>query len=298
MKNKTLLLFLLLFWVGGASAQNKSSKESFSFVFVSDMHIQPERNVPKSVTKALDLINKLSPDFVINGGDLIFDSNQANEQRTDSLYDLYKQTVSQLKMPLYNVIGNHDLFGYYLANGIKPEHPMFGKKKFEKTIGPRYQTRIINGWRFFMLDDIDDLAPKTIKGSMDLDQLAWIKAVLDSTDKQTPIAIALHIPLITTFTLMERGPTASTSEGMVYSNAKYLLDLFKGYNLKLVLQGHTHSYETIFVQNILFVTGGSLSGWKWNGPNRGTSPGFVLLKIKGGQITPEYIDYGWKPQAK
>ena len=60
-------IFLTCSLPGQAQKYNEST-ESFSFVFINDIHLQPERNTVKSFTKAIDLINDLNPDFVISGG--------------------------------------------------------------------------------------------------------------------------------------------------------------------------------------------------------------------------------------
>ena len=64
------------------------------------------------------------------------------------------------------------------------------------------------------------------------------------------------------------------------SYGKEILDLFKGYNLKLVLQGHLHTIEDIFIDGIHFLTGGAISAVWWTGPNRSFEEGFMLLSIK------------------
>ena len=128
--------------------------------------------------------------------------------------------------------------------------------------------------------------------------MAWVRDELKATDPKTPIIIALHMPLISVMNQFERSGTTANSDASAVSNSRQLFDLFKGHNLKLVLQGHQHIYEDILYQNIRFITGGALSGWKWNGPNKGTPAGFLQISTKGSEVAGNYIDYGWKPVAK
>jgi 3',5'-cyclic-AMP phosphodiesterase len=293
---KKLILLSLCFVHLLANAQTQKL-ESFSFIFMSDIHIVADRGVD-GFNKSIDYINKLNPDFVISGGDIVMDANDQTEGGADTLFDLYIQTCKRIKPPLYTAIGNHDIFGLSLKHDITTEHPMYGKKMFEKKIGKRYKSFTHKGWKFFILDDIDISVSKKYKGWVDSVQLAWIRSELSSVDKQMPIAIALHMPLVSVMNQLERGATAPLSDASAVANSKQLLELFKDYNLKLVLQGHQHIYEDIYVKNIRFITGGAISGWRWNGPNKGTSAGFVEVVIKNGVPSSTYIDYGWKPVSK
>lgn len=271
----------------------KQLQQSFSFVFLSDIHLQPESHAVDGFKMAIDTINKLKPDFVISGGDQIMDANDQTLGRADSLYALYQKTSKLFKMPVYNTMGNHELYGTF-SKSVQPSVPMYGKRIFEAKIGKRYQSFVHKGWKFMILDDIDETEKRKYKGYVDSVEMVWIKRELSATDTATPIVLVLHIPLITTITQFELGALASNTEGLVANNSKELLDLFKKHNLKLVLQGHLHIFENLYVHKIRFVTGGAICGWKWTGANKGTEEGFVSIKIKGNEIKCHYIDYGWE----
>jgi len=38
--------------------------------------------------------------------------------RSDSLYNLYEETIKNLEMPIYHTMGNHEVFGLYERSGI------------------------------------------------------------------------------------------------------------------------------------------------------------------------------------
>ena len=298
---KKLIFFTVVTYlsISAASFQTYAqtdNPESFSFVFMNDIHLIPGRGLA-GFEKAIECINKLNPDLVISCGDLVWDVNDQTFGGADSLFNLYIHTVKKIKAPIFNGIGNHDVFGLYLKNDISSSHPMYEKKMFEFKIGKLYQTFIHKGWKFFILDDID-VKPGKIVGGIDSTQLAWISKELTLTDKKTPIIIALHIPLITALIQFEQGGNTPIPEGSAVFNSRELLDLFKGYNLKLVLQGHMHTYEDIYLYGIRFLTGGTVSGWKWNGPSRGTQPGFLQITTKNSEFIYHYIDYGWKLESK
>ena len=74
--------------------------------------------------------------------------------------------------------------------------------------------------------------------------------------------------------------------------------MFKGKNLKLVLQGHQHLYEEIKTLGVQFVTAGAVSANWWGGNYHGTEEGYLLVKIDGDKFTHEYVDYGWEVNTK
>ena len=70
--------------------EHAEGDDNFTFVFMTDIHLQPERNAIEGFNQAIDSVNKLNPDFVITGGDLIMDALGQSFERSDSLYNFYK----------------------------------------------------------------------------------------------------------------------------------------------------------------------------------------------------------------
>src|SRR5690606_36047670 len=107
-----LIAFFLITRITGILAQenNNGREHSFEFAFLTDIHIKPELNAPKGFQMAIDTVNRLNPDFVLTGGDLIFDAMRGNKARSDSLFLLYKSMSEGFNMPVYHCLGNHDLF--------------------------------------------------------------------------------------------------------------------------------------------------------------------------------------------
>lgn len=123
---KIILLFVVLAFAMACSqdpAERTSKKEeTFSFVFLADIHLQPQRNANVGFLQAIDTINKMAPDFVLTGGDNIYDALGQTYERSKSLYDLYIESMKNFTMPVYNTIGNHDVFGLYEKSGVEPTH--------------------------------------------------------------------------------------------------------------------------------------------------------------------------------
>ena len=122
---------------------------------MTDIHLKPELRAPEGFQMAIDKVNELNPDFVITGGDLVDDALKASYGRADTLYKLYKEMTKGFNMPVYNTMGNHEIYGYSCNREVDPEHPEYGEKMFEKRIGKRYYSFDHKGWHFMILDGIE-----------------------------------------------------------------------------------------------------------------------------------------------
>jgi Icc protein len=277
-----------------ACCTRNAKKDDFSFVFMTDIHLTAERNAIPGFMQAINEINKLKPDFVITGGDLIMDALGQRHSAADSLYNLYIATVKNLTMPVYNTMGNHEIFGIYKESGADSLDPEYGEKMFEKRFGKSYYSFDHKGWKFIVLNSVEVTRKHSYIGLIDDTQLEWLKSELRKTDKKTPLVISTHMPFITATTQKYVGATVANDSSTVVCNGKEVLDLFEGYNLKMVLQGHLHTVEDIYIDGIHFITAGAVSGAWWTGPNKGFEEGFVQISVKDGSISWKYIDDGWE----
>ena len=295
-KISTLLLTLTVFLVNSCNEPaQKTSADSFSFAFMTDIHVQAEKKAAEGFMQAIDTVNKLSPDFVITGGDQIMDALGQTESRADSLYTLYNEISESFDMPVYNTLGNHEVFGYYERSGVDTTHPLYGDRMFEERIGERYYSFEHKGWKFYILDSVEEREGRNgYFGFVDDEQIEWLKKDLESVDNKTPVVISVHIPLISVQTQLLSGSTAANSDGIVIKNSKEVLSLFEKHNLKLVLQGHLHFLEDIYAEGVHFITGGAVSASWWNGPRGSLQEGFLMVNVEGNEFDWEYVDYGWE----
>lgn len=291
-----LLVFSLL------SPGCKKEGKEFTFAFLTDIHIQPEKQAAEGMGQAIVEVNKLKPDFVITGGDQIMDALSQSAERAGAQYGLFAETSAGFNMPVYNTIGNHEHFGWDEENsGVNPEHSEFGKGMFLNRMGvvngqpsdKPYHSFDHKGWHFMILDSVGRRESGNYYGFVDEAQMRWITEDLSKVDKKTPICISVHIPFITAMTQLRSGSTAPNSPGIVITNSKQVLGLYAGHNLKLVLQGHLHFLEDIYVNGIHFITGGAVSANWWDGPRNGMEEGFLLVECDGDSIEWEYVDFGW-----
>lgn len=294
---KAVLLSLLSFSLIVNSCVNNAEQEieKFSFAFITDIHVKPELKATEGFRKAIADVNEQKPDFVITGGDLIMDALAVTYERADSLYDIYTGEILAFEMPVYNTMGNHEVFGIYKKSNTSPDHPEYGYKMYEKRIGETYYSFDYKGWHFIVLNSIQ-FEDYKYYGKIDKKQMEWIKIDLLDVDPKTPIVITTHIPFITVYTQYLFGEYAPDYKGLVVENTRDVLDLFAGHNLKLVLQGHLHYLEYIELYGTTFMTGGAVSARWWKGPNHDTEEGYIMLYVEGDDFTWEYVDYGWEAE--
>lgn len=292
---KGFTALLILFIHAGLFAQTAGNQPGkFSFAFMTDIHLTPTRNAVAGFRQAIDSVNALKPDFVITGGDLIMDALEQNYVQADSLYRLYAGSLERFDMPVHNTLGNHEIFGIITKGAVDPGHPEYGEKMFEKRLGKSYYAFEHKGWKFFILNSVEDSKKNGYIGWIDAEQVDWIRKELKHTGAAVPLVISTHIPLLTASTQYYEGSTKASDSGTVVVNARKVLDLFRDHNLKLVLQGHLHLVEDIYIDGIHFITGGAVSAAWWGGPYRGCEEGFVWVNADGEEISWRYVDYGWK----
>jgi 3',5'-cyclic-AMP phosphodiesterase len=289
-----LLIAISITLVSCSSKESNKKNNDFSFVFMTDIHLEPARNAPLGFTQAMDTINKLNPDFVITGGDLIADALGQKYSRADSLYNLYATMIRHLKMPVYNSMGNHEVFGLYDRSVSDESSPDYGEKMFEHRFGQSYYSFEHKGWKFMIINSVEDTHKHSYTGWIDSTQINWIKSELSHTAPETPIVLSTHIPFISAYEQRFYGSTIANDSSLVVANSKEVLDLFKAHNLKMVLQGHLHEVEDVFIDGVHYVTGGAVSAAWWTGPHSGFEEGFMLLTVSGNDIKWKYIDYGWE----
>ena len=295
-----IVLVLVLAYGCNTSSDSPTSENdrSFKFVFMTDIHLQPENQAVEGFNQAIDSVNIINPDFVITGGDLVMDVLGQSYERSDTLYNLYQKSLERFNMPVYNTMGNHEIFGIYDNSGVPKDHPEYGEKMYENRIGERYYSFDHKGWHFMILDAIEDTGESSYIGEVDDEQIKWIKTDLENVDQETPIVVSVHIPFITSYMQILYGSLEPNNESLVITNAKDVLDMFEDFNLKLVLQGHLHFLEDIYAQGTHFVTGGAVSSRWWGGKEHGMEEGFLVVEVTGEEFEWEYFDFGWEVEEE
>lgn len=265
----------------------------FSFVHFTDPHIQPELRAAEGCRMAFEKIRTLKPDFVVSGGDLVFDANEPSTRKATELFRLYEETVKRIEAPVHTVIGNHDVIGLSNKSGVAASDPLYGKKYFEDHYGARYRSFDHKGWHFILLDSIGPTPQRGFTGYIDAIQLRWLEADLKASGKSKPIVVVSHVPLASAVMQLVPDPW-KTPETYLVTNAAHVMEILGDYPVKAVLQGHTHIREIVQYRGTQFITSGAVSGNWWKGARLGHPEGFGVLTVRGGELSWRYETYGFR----
>jgi 3',5'-cyclic AMP phosphodiesterase CpdA len=294
------ILILLALWFGackGGVLPEKGS-EDFRFVFATDVHLMPHEQVINGFSQAVAAINGLKPKshFVIMGGDLVENRYTRTLDNAEKLFSLYHQITMKFRMPVHNVLGNNDIIRGTSNSLVDRSHPDYGKGMFQRLLGEgaTYRSFDYGDWHFVLLDSLVKTESGAYRPYIDDDQLNWLKNDLDKTGTERPVCVALHIPLVTSYIQIERDNMSAPPGFLVVNNGTKVIKFLSRYNVRLILQGHLHVVEEIKYKNTSYITGGILSGAKWEAPSWLEHPnGFVVIDVQGDEFSWNYQSYKW-----
>ena len=283
-----------------AFAAPAPAAEEFTFLFVTDAHLQPELNGVQGTDLAFKRARTVKADFAIQGGDHVFDALGVTKERASQLYDQYGRIEQDLGLKVHHTLGNHDIFGIYPSSGVGPADPLYGKKMFSERFGPTYYSFDHKGHHFIVLDSVGITEDHGYEARMDDDQLAWLAKDLGALPKGKPVIVATHIPLVTAINsyappavLPPQAPKAP-QKGPGFVNGPAAIKLLEGHNVLGVLQGHTHVNEEVMWHGVPYITSGAICGNWWHGTRMGTPEGFTVVTVAGGKLTTRYETSGFK----
>jgi len=266
--------------------------QDFSFIFLTDTHLQPELDATHGTDLAMRRARTIRADFAIQGGDHVFDALGVPIARATQLFDLCGKTEQDLGLKVHHTLGNHDVFGVYTGSGVSPTDPEYGKKLFADHFGPTFYSFDHKGHHFIVLDSIGITPDRHYEGRLDQDQLDWLAKDLAAQPAGTPIVVSTHIPLVTAITSYT-DPSPKFPPQLV-TGGPAAIKLFEGHNVLAVLQGHTHVNEQVVWRGIPYITSGAVCGNWWHGTRLGTPEGFTVVNIANGKLSTRYETSGFK----
>lgn len=285
--------------------QARAAGGSFTFLHYTDIHVEPELRATQGFGKAVDAMKRAVPGaaFALCGGDLVFDANAVPLARASHLYDLYEEQSLRLGVPIHHCLGNHDIFALGSVEGGTPaDDPHAGKALFLARTGLKQTYYSFNhgGWHFAVLDTVQitttPTGDRSWRGFVDDAQMAWLAADLEKAGKATPTVLLVHMPLLCAINQYTLGTTEPTRDKLIVANGKAVKELIQPYNVKAVLQGHTHVVEEIAYLGTRYVSAGAVCGNWWKGWRLGVHPeGFTVCTAHAnGDFDWRYVPYDWK----
>ena len=192
-------------------------------------------------------------------GDLVKDALRVSEQEASGYYELFKKQIALFNVPVWNVPGNHEIFGIERhLSLVSKSHPLYGKKMYHHFLGPNYYSFNYGGVHFVGLDDVDyeDLF---YYGHVDSLQLKWLQQDLALVPPTTPVITFNHIPFLSgglslnAYTETGLGRTLEREQGVlqfrhVVSNAHEVIHVVNTHPYPMALAGHHHVRQVFWYE--------------------------------------------------
>lgn len=256
---------------------SKSIKDqnNFSFIHVTDTHIDDRKVGLDGLGDFVQEANILSPSFVINSGDLInMDKQMKMPVSTGRRYfENYSGIMDGLRMPYYNVAGDHADVGYRLDT-YPPGDPRCGKAMFYEYFGPNFYSFEYGKIHFVFIDFVNHYAPDKFNVMLTPEQLRWFE---EDIQHRTPGTAVVTV-----------------SENLLDKVIPNLAELKNKYNIVLQLTGDDHGTTFHPKAAVPARCGGSLSGLWWNHNTcADLSPGgYMVYNVHGDQLDCFYKGLG------
>lgn len=229
---------------------------SLSFVQISDTHIGFNKPANDHVTETLQqtiaAINSLPtpPSFVVHTGDITHLSKPEE-------FDRAKQILSQLKVPLFTLPGEHDTIG----DRGKAYAEAFSQKETREG----FQSWDHSGVHFISLTNVLDFGDSGT-GKLGQAQLDLLAKDLSDRKSDTPLVILSHIPL---YSLYPKWGWGTVDWPNVLTSLSH-------FSAVTVLNGHIHQAIHHTEGNIQYSTAVS-TAYPLPAPGHGEKPGPVKL---------------------
>ena len=259
---------------GLSFAPDKDSKQ-FTFVQITDIHLDALEEHRIFFEKALSEINKINPAFVIATGDLVFAAESAAISQAKEWYDIYSDSIKNLDMPVFNMVGNHDVVGIHYKKDISTG-PGYNKEMYRDYFGPTYYSFDWGSYHCIVLDPNEFLDGNQFYKIPDY-QVEWLRKDL-SYRQGEPLLVFFHEPTIS------------------WEDRTEVLNLLNQHTTKM-FSGHWHMDILIDSQGIPEQVTGALCGEWWLGDCMDGSPcGYRLIQVDEENIFSFYKGVGIERQ--
>lgn len=231
----------------------------------------------------------------------------------DLTWDLYwysnnfalPQYVDQInkvdKIPIFNLIGNHDYDPYFTSDWL-------AENAYRKTLGPTYYSFNIGRVHYIVLDNTEWIntgggsgivGERNYNGTISDEQMAWLAKDLAMVESSTPIVLASHIQL-------HNAPNATGAiPSYRISNGAQLVSELSRFEEVHILSGHTHiNYKVPRNDKVIEHNTAAVSAtWWWTGRSGaagnqiapdGSPSGYGVWEMNGNDIKWFYKSIGYE----
>lgn len=238
------------------------AREEIRFIVIGDRTNSAVENIFEEIIGEIDL---LSPDFVINVGDIV-EGYTADTLRMHAQWDSVLATVGTLSCPFYFTPGNHDIQN-------ENDRNIF----INRTGHKRYYSFDYDKNHLIVLDN--SMMYWSQPQEMDEEQIKWLRDDLENNKDAENIFVFFHIP---TFLYALQDETADP-----------LMDLFEKYRVRFVFAGHHHEYSYCLHNNVEYINIGSSGGSMGTGDFvRGHFYHYLMVTVREGHCDIAVIKKG------
>ena len=247
---------------GLSFATDKNSKQ-FTFIQITDIHLDALEEHRIFFEKALREINKINPAFVIATGDLVLAAESATISQAKEWYNIYSDSIKNLDVPVFNMVGNHDVVGICYKKDISNE-PGYNKEMYRDYFGPTYYSFDWSSYHCIVLDPNEFLDGNQFYKIPDY-QVEWLRKNLSYREGK-PLLVFFHEPT------------------MSWENRTEVLNLLNQHSTKM-FSGHWHMDILVDSQGIPEQVTGALCGEWWRGDCMDGSPcGYRIFQVDEEEI--------------
>ena len=201
------------------------------FIHLTDIHFSNGQNIlhnnsftsKKTLQLVIDKICRINPapDFILISGDL---TNSGNLES----YKFLKKGFEKFKQPVFLALGNHD--------NRKAFNKVF---KNQNSKEPLFYDQVISDLNLITLDTS---LTRQVSGSLDIDQLSFLKNSLEKNKKLASLIMMHHPPKFS-----QNSPDWISLDLV---STKKLYKIIKDYKVVAIICGHVHVNQSNFWNNI------------------------------------------------
>jgi 3',5'-cyclic-AMP phosphodiesterase len=270
---------------------SETKKSVIRFAHLTDIHVKPG-DIPESgMARAFQHVQglKQQPKFIINGGDAIWDALEADKQKTQQQFTLFKNILSkENSLPIYHCIGNHDVWGWFVKNdeGIKADK-LYGKQWVvdEFSMPARFYSFTKGKWKFIVLDSTQLNPAGGYIAKVDAEQYDWLQRELQRTTAGQFVCIVSHIPILSIcaglfFDKNEPNGDLKIQRNLMHTDFFALKKLFAQHrNIKVCISGHIHLQDELDYLGVKYYCNGAISGAWWKGSFQEFPPAYAMMEL-------------------
>jgi 3',5'-cyclic-AMP phosphodiesterase len=286
-----------------AEPVNEARTRVMRVAHLTDIHVSKNPIAEAGLAKALKSVQSLSPkvDCIFNGGDAILDALDNTKEGVKQQWDVFKGiTKNENALPMFSVIGNHDIWGWYHKASDITKDRLYGKMWALEmlNIPKRYYSFEKSGWKFIFLDSVQLNPAGGYVAFFDDKQIEWLKAELAATPPNKPICITSHIPILAACAGLFMGRTEQngdllTKRDTMHTDFFKLKNIFKNHpNVQLCLSGHIHLQDEVKYLGVTYYCNGAVCGNWWKGAFQDFAPAYAVIDFyNDGSFERQFVNY-------